>query len=99
MKEEIKNIEELSKKEEWGGWKFVSDMLDKPNEHGIYPTGECYKKLYDFVVEQKSATAKEIRERIEKMGTYTTTGAIGDGVIFIAKKDILKIIDDVIGEK
>lgn len=38
--------------EEWGGWKFVSEMLDNP-VNGIYPTSKCYKQLYDFVVAQK----------------------------------------------
>ena len=46
-------------KEEWGGWKIVSDMLDNPDEHEIYPTGECYKKLYDFVIAQKAKAEKK----------------------------------------
>ena len=46
-------------KEEWGGWKIVSDMLDKPDENGIYPTGECYQKLYEFVVAQKEKAREE----------------------------------------
>jgi hypothetical protein len=54
--------EENYKKEEWGGWKIVSDMLDRPNEYGIYPTGECYQKLYDFVVSQKQKAIAQTRE-------------------------------------
>ena len=46
-------VESKSQHEEWGGWKIVSDMLDKPNEYGIFPTSECYERLHDFVVEQK----------------------------------------------
>ena len=29
----------------FGLWKIVSDMLDNPGEHGIYPTSECYDRL------------------------------------------------------
>ena len=42
-------------KEEWGGWKIVSEMLDHPDENGIYPTSKCYQKLYEFVVAQKDS--------------------------------------------
>ena len=58
-------------KEEWGGWKIVSDMLDNPDKNGIYPTSECYRKLYDFVVAQKekaiSQREQEIVEDVEKL--------------------------------
>jgi len=72
-------------KEEWGGWKIVSDMLNKPDECGIYPTSECYQKLYDFVCEQKekaiSNQRKEIVEEIDKEienweGTNLSIGSI-----------------------
>jgi len=52
------------KKEEWGAWKIVSDMLDNPDK-GIYPTSECYQKLYEFVCDQKEKAKQEERERIE----------------------------------
>jgi len=55
------------KKEEWGGWKIVSDMLDHPDENGIYPTSECYQKLYGFVMAQKEEARQEERERIKKL--------------------------------
>ena len=38
--------EEDWEKEEWEGWKIVSEMLDNPDENGIYNTSKCYKKLY-----------------------------------------------------
>jgi hypothetical protein len=47
-------------KEEWGGWKIVSDMLDHPDNIGIYPTGKCYQKLYEFVVAQKKKARKKM---------------------------------------
>jgi len=50
--------------EEWGGWKIVSDMLDNPDKDGIYPTSECYDKLYNFVVAEKYKTRQETRDRI-----------------------------------
>ena len=49
---------EESEKEEWGGWKIVSNMLDNPT-NGIYPTSKCYKELYDFVVAQKNKAYEE----------------------------------------
>lgn len=53
--------EDNHSREEWGGWKIVSDMLDNPDKDGIYPTSECYQKLYEFVVEQKEAARKHER--------------------------------------
>ena len=51
------SIEKLDwEKEEWGGWKIVSDMLNHPDKNGIYSTSECYQKLYNFVVAQKEKT-------------------------------------------
>jgi hypothetical protein len=58
--------EENYNKEEWGAWKIVSDMLDKPDENGIYQTSECYQKLYEFVVSQKEQAIQAERERIIK---------------------------------
>jgi len=55
----MKTFEEKSQSEEWGGWKIVSDMLDKPDSIGIYLTSECYEKLHDFVVEQKEKARQE----------------------------------------
>ena len=49
-------------KEEWGGWKIVADMLDHPDENGIYPTSKCYKELYDFVVAQKQEQKQETKK-------------------------------------
>lgn len=49
---------------EWGGWKIVSDMLDHPDENGIYNTSKCYKELYDFISNLISEIRKEERERI-----------------------------------
>src|SRR3990167_10393629 len=57
--------EEFEKKcnqEEWGGWKFVSDMLDHPDENGLYPTSKCYEELYDFVVAQKKKALTQQRD-------------------------------------
>lgn len=53
-------------KEEWGGWKFVREMLDNKNEIGIYPTTKCYKKFYDFVVAQKKKAVVEVLRKLEK---------------------------------
>ncbi len=51
-------MKENHEKEEWGGWKFVSEMLDNPvNE--IYPTSKCYQQLYDFVVAQKEKAYRQ----------------------------------------
>jgi len=66
------NIIEEWEKEEWNGWKIVSDMLDSPDNYGIFQTSKCYKGLYDFVVaqkkkarkEQKSQDLKEFKEKL-----------------------------------
>ena len=58
LKKEIPEYEQ----EAWGGWKIVSDMLDHPDENGIYQTSKCYKELYDFVVRYAEAKVKEARK-------------------------------------
>ena len=64
-KQKKEKIEDY-KKEEWGGWKIVSEMLDNPDKYGLYPTSKCYKKLYNFVVTQKQKARKEIKKEIIK---------------------------------
>jgi len=61
MKKEIK---ENYEKEEWGGWKIVSEMLDNPDENDIYPTSKCYQKLYEFVCKQKDKAKEETKREI-----------------------------------
>ena len=61
-----KEIQENHNKEEWGGWKIVSNMLDNPNNYGIYPTGKCYQELYDFVVAQKTKALSKQKEQYKK---------------------------------
>jgi len=51
-------------KEEWGGWKIVSDMLDHPDKNGIYPTSKCYQKLYEFVMSQKKKARQETIDKV-----------------------------------
>lgn len=63
-----KTFMEKAASEEWGAWKFVSEMLDNPNESGIYPTSVCYEKIHDFVVEQKQkASIQAIAEAREEV--------------------------------
>jgi len=66
----MKTFEEKLQSEEWGAWKFVSDMLDNPDENGIYPTSKCYEQIHDFVVEQKK---KAVRETVEKIQVIADT--------------------------
>jgi len=54
-------------KEEWGGWKIVSDMLDHPDKNRTYQTSECYQKLYDFVMAQKRRARQKERKRVKEM--------------------------------
>ncbi len=56
-----KKIENYNK-EEWGGWKIVSDMLENPDKNEIYPTSECYQKLYEFVCKQKEKAVEEYKK-------------------------------------
>jgi hypothetical protein len=61
---EEKTFEEKAQSEEWGAWKFVSDMLDNPDENGIYQTSKCYEQIHDFVVNQKKKLAKEVADEM-----------------------------------
>ena len=56
--------EENYEKEEWGGWKIVSRMLDNPDKLGIYPTSKCYQELYEFVMAQKDKARAETIKKI-----------------------------------
>ena len=68
----IPSVEEKQQSEEWGAWKFVSEMFDVPHpdkdlaDCGIYNTSKCYEQIHDFVVEQKAkarlALLTELRE-------------------------------------
>ena len=60
---------------EWGAWKFVSDMLDNPNEYGIYPTSECYEKIHDFVEQAKTEAKIEVLEEVREAFHETFYGA------------------------
>ncbi len=59
--------EDHSDEPEWGGWKIVSDMLDNPDEVGIYPTSDCYYKLYLFVKSQRLEAQRELLEEMPIM--------------------------------
>ena len=52
-------------REEWGGWKIISDMLNNQYDDGIYPTSEAYNKMFNFVVEQKTQEIKLFMETIQ----------------------------------
>ena len=32
--------------------RIISEMLDNPNEYGIYPTTKCYEDLQAFIVKE-----------------------------------------------
>lgn len=53
-------------KPEWDGWKIISDILDNPDENGIYPTSKAYQQLYDFVVSHRQQAVQAERTRIIK---------------------------------
>jgi hypothetical protein len=61
-----KTFEEKSQSKEWGAWKFVSDMLDNPNENGLYQTSKCYEQIHDFVVEQTHLAEQSLVQRIRE---------------------------------
>ena len=66
-------VEEKAETEEWGAWKFVSDMLYNPDVSGIYPTSKCYEQIHDFVVEQKHGDRLAHKTALlEAIGNYDT---------------------------
>ena len=92
MKEEISK--EKSESEEWGAWKFISDMLDNPDENGIYHTSKCYEQIYDFVVEQKNQTRqetlKEVEEKVKEIRGIDDGGAT-EFVKLVLLKSLIKL--------
>ena len=82
-------------KEEWGGWKILEDMLDHPDENGIYPTSKCYQELYEFVVAQKKAQKQTIEKEMfeEFLGSIAKEKATSFGLGYKeAEETILKKI-------
>lgn len=67
----MKTFKEKANSEEWGAWKIVSDMLDKPDSSGIYPTSKCYEEIYDFVIEQKKKEIMLFKEHMQKIADTT----------------------------
>ena len=51
-------------KEEWCGWAIVDRMLESPDAVGIYPTSQCYKELYEFVIAQKQKARQETKKKV-----------------------------------
>ena len=96
--EQKDTIREEWETEEWGGWKIVSDMLDNPDEFGIYPTSKCYKALYDFVVAQKDQAYQQgakdkVEEVVEKLKEYVVFSTdLGLKVVYL--KDITNLLKD-----
>ena len=88
------NAKDDWEKEEWGGWKFVSDMLDTPDKNGIYHTSECYKKLYDFVVAQKEK-AKEKSYQQGFTDGADSTGRVAQEVMAIKIKEIEGLVNEI----
>ena len=44
--------------------KIISEMLDSPDDHGIYPTSKCFEKLdklYDRIVSEKVTLADVVK--------------------------------------
>ena len=64
--EMMRRIDNKSQNEEWGAWRFVSDMLDNPDEFDIYPTSKCYEQIYDFVVSQKKKALSDLKKSIRE---------------------------------
>jgi len=50
---------DMKRRTKFGLWKIVSDMLDKPDKHEIYPTSECYNRLDERVSELIAQAEKE----------------------------------------
>ena len=44
---------------------LMSEMLDNPDEHGIYPTGRFMSKMEQFVLDERGAAAKQVIRVIE----------------------------------
>jgi hypothetical protein len=87
----MKTFEEKSNNEEWGAWKFVSDMLDKPDSIGIYPTSECYEKIHDFVIEQKCKEIMLFKEELQKRANTTPPNLLLNEIVNYAYDRVKEI--------
>lgn len=51
--------------------RIVSDMLDNPDEHKIYPTTQCYDELEKFINEAiEYGKSKELSKKLDKEYDY-----------------------------
>jgi hypothetical protein len=59
-----KNIEGWEE-EKYGIWKIISEMLDNPDEVGIYHTTKCYQEIDKVIDNLLSAQREQICKEIE----------------------------------
>lgn len=88
--------QENNREERWKEWvknrtEIISEMLDNPDEHGIYPTTQCFRKLdelHDYLIAEAEAQAWwEEQERIKRMPKSKKQKKI-QAVIDILKNDL-----------
>ena len=46
--------------------KIISEMLDNPDKHEIYPTGKCYDQMEQFINNILKAERKDLIEKVEE---------------------------------
>jgi len=89
----MKTFEEKTQSEEWGAWQFVSDMLDNPDNNGIYKTSKCYEKIHDFIVEQKTKEIMLFMETIQERANNIPPNLLLNEIVNYAydrKKELIR---------
>ncbi len=89
MTEEIK---------EMGRWRkevceIVSEMLDNPDEHGIYPTTRCYERLDSLIDDQEKFWEGVIEDAAKRAGV-DTRGLVGNAILHTMVEKIEKLEAD-----
>ena len=79
---------------------IISNMLDNPDKHGIYPTTKCFEqldKLFDEL-QSKLEDCDEIKEQLESALEYWNQDR-NDKAMFDALENYEKVIDSILTSK
>lgn len=69
---------------------IVSEMLDNPNEIGIYPTSACYEKLDALIEQQEEFWMTCIKDDADRAG-IDTRGIIGNAILHTMSDRLIEL--------
>jgi hypothetical protein len=74
--------------------KIISEMLDNPDDCGIYPTTKCFNQLEELISQALKAHTSRIVGIVEKLPKYDLSKSGVGGNYYLRLNDILKAIKE-----